>query len=175
MVARDHVLAAYFRSYTCPSCRSELRQPLAEVTEDGAPGAGEKTGAKVGEEAPGSACAECFVSDLACHQCGDPICKDHARTVEKYLPVFSPELGRQLEAAYGRRLYCSLCIQRVFHQFSHGAGGKVSKSKRVFNLPLILALFLLTLVIIFGVQQCSAAKPLLNEVTYLGSLSNTER
>lgn len=140
------------RQFVCPSCQSQLRQPLVVQPKPVA-----RPNPRGASDSPHLECQDCAFGDLNCANCDDPLCTTHVRTVDKYASHLSPELGQLILERYGSRIYCPLCIKTVIDRFAHDLRQDRGKSPRMFNWPIVIGLLLIFFLIILGLKNCDAA------------------
>jgi hypothetical protein len=138
------------RQFVCPSCQSQLRQPLV-IQPKPVVRAGQRS------DSPHLECAECAFGDLNCANCDDPLCATHVRSIEKYANHLPPELGRAMLERYGGRLYCPLCIKTVIDRFSLELRHDQNVRPRLFNWPIVIGLLVVFALILLGLKSCDAA------------------
>lgn len=143
--------AGLFRTFACPSCKSELKQPLA-VEHQSAPSSRKNEGHQ--------GCPECAFGDVHCCMCDDSLCENHVRTIEKYATYFSEELATDLTARFGGRIYCPLCFQSTIKSASADERTSQLPKPKVFNWPVILGLLSLFVIIMIGLGRCDSATTL---------------
>jgi len=142
-----------FYLFSCPTCHTEIKQPLSRRPEEKQSSGTTQTGE----------CPDCAFSDLHCFTCDDSICESHIRTFEKYAAYVSPELGEQLIENFGNRIYCPLCFQNSFNRFTVAIRqAKPEKKPKFFNVPLILFLAIIFLILMMGLRNCDASTSLMN-------------
>ncbi len=142
-----------FNSFSCPTCHTEIKQPLKRKPEVKEPA----------DKSQAQECPDCAFSDLHCFSCDDSICENHIRTFEKYAAFVSPDLGEQLIEGYGNRIYCPLCFQNTFNRFSSTLReAKPEKKPKFFNVPLILFLAIVFLILMMGLRNCEGSKALMD-------------
>ena len=146
-------METYYHGYLCDNCHAELRQQLVRPP---------RTNQDPRREAD---CARCAGSDLYCLDCGDPICGEHIRTVDKYATFLSPELAMEISALHGGQIYCPLCFQALMRRVTGNLSAGVSRSGSSFNLPVILMLLSLVLIIMIGLERCEGRHQLLEETS----------